>query len=92
MSEVIRLRGRVVKCRGLGRMSGDVELKRRLTALADECEVEGRVSGKKVIGSREGRMAEKDGDRIVETAVGARGAERGPTVRNILYGAWALSW
>lgn len=33
-------------------------------------------------------MAEKDGDQIVETAVEARGAERGPTVRNVL--VWSL--
>jgi hypothetical protein len=29
-------------------------------------------------------MAEKKGQTIVETAVEARGAERGPTVRNVL--------
>lgn len=33
-------------------------------------------------------MAERKGDRIVETTREARGAERGPTVRNIL--VWSL--
>jgi hypothetical protein len=33
-------------------------------------------------------MVEKDGARIVETAIEARGAERGPTVRNML--VWSL--
>jgi hypothetical protein len=34
-------------------------------------------------------MAEKKGETIVETAREARGAERGPTVRNVL--VWSLS-
>jgi hypothetical protein len=34
--------------------------------------------------SCEDSMVEKDGTRIVETAIEARGAERGPTVRNVL--------
>ena len=33
-------------------------------------------------------MVEKHGTRIVETAIEARGAERGPTVRNVL--VWSL--
>jgi hypothetical protein len=33
-------------------------------------------------------MAQKKGERIVETAIEARGAERGPTVRNVL--VWSL--
>jgi hypothetical protein len=33
-------------------------------------------------------MAEKKGETIVETATEARGAERGPTVRNVL--VWSL--
>ena len=33
-------------------------------------------------------MVEKEGETIVETAVEARGAERGPTVRNVL--VWSL--
>jgi hypothetical protein len=33
-------------------------------------------------------MAELDRDQIVETAQEARGAERGPTVRNVL--VWSL--
>jgi hypothetical protein len=33
-------------------------------------------------------MAEKKGQTIVETTVEARGAERGPTVRNVL--VWSL--
>jgi hypothetical protein len=33
-------------------------------------------------------MAEKKRDQIVETTTEARGAERGPTVRNVL--AWSL--
>lgn len=35
-------------------------------------------------------MAEKENGRVVETAVEARGAERGPTVRNVL--AWSLAF
>jgi hypothetical protein len=38
---------------------------------------------------REGNnVPEKQGDQIVETAIEARGAERGPTVRNVL--VWSL--
>ena len=33
-------------------------------------------------------MAKLENDQIVETAVEARGAERGPTVRNVL--VWSL--
>jgi hypothetical protein len=33
-------------------------------------------------------MVEKHGTRIVEMAIEARGAERGPTVRNVL--VWSL--
>jgi 4-hydroxybenzoate polyprenyltransferase len=33
-------------------------------------------------------MADRDQDQIVETAQEARGAERGPTVRNVL--VWSL--
>jgi hypothetical protein len=33
-------------------------------------------------------MVEKHGGQIVETAIEARGAERGPTVRNVL--VWGL--
>lgn len=33
-------------------------------------------------------VPEKTGDQIVETAIEARGAERGPTVRNVLI--WSL--
>ena len=33
-------------------------------------------------------MAQKKGETIVETATEARGAERGPTVRNVLI--WSL--
>ena len=33
-------------------------------------------------------MAEKHGRQIVETALEARGAERGPTMRNVL--VWSL--
>ena len=33
-------------------------------------------------------MAKKEDETIVETAVEARGAERGPTVRNVL--VWSL--
>jgi hypothetical protein len=33
-------------------------------------------------------MVEKHGTRLVETAIEARGAERGPTVRNVLL--WSL--
>jgi hypothetical protein len=33
-------------------------------------------------------MAKVENERIVETAVEARGAERGPTVRNVL--VWSL--
>jgi hypothetical protein len=33
-------------------------------------------------------MAQKKGEAIVETAIEARGAERGPTVRNVL--VWSL--
>jgi hypothetical protein len=36
----------------------------------------------------EAMMAERKGDRIVETTREARGAERGPTVRNVL--VWSL--
>jgi hypothetical protein len=34
-------------------------------------------------------MAERDGDQIVETTIEARGAERGPTVRNVY---WSEPW
>jgi hypothetical protein len=34
-------------------------------------------------------MVEKHGTRIVETTIEARGAERGPTVRNVLL-VWSL--
>lgn len=40
MSEVVGLREQVAKCRRLGRKSGDAEIERRLTALADEYEAE----------------------------------------------------
>ena len=33
-------------------------------------------------------MVEEHGDQIVETAIEARGAERGPTMRNVL--VWSL--
>lgn len=36
----------------------------------------------------ETRVAERNGDEIVETAQEARGAEPGPTVRNVL--VWSL--
>jgi hypothetical protein len=36
----------------------------------------------------QGRMAKREKDHIVETATEARGAERGPTVRNVL--VWSL--
>lgn len=35
-------------------------------------------------------MSENERGRIVETTVEARGAERGPTVRNVL--AWSLAF
>lgn len=35
-------------------------------------------------------MVEKNGDQIVETAIEARGAERGPTVRNVLVWSFGL--
>ena len=38
MSNIVRLREQVAKCRRLARMSGDAEIERRLTALADEYE------------------------------------------------------
>jgi len=38
MSEVERLREQADKCRQLARLSGDIEIERRLTALADEFE------------------------------------------------------
>jgi hypothetical protein len=38
MSEVERLRDKVDKCRQLARVSGDVEIERRLVALANEFE------------------------------------------------------
>lgn len=34
-------------------------------------------------------MAKHEGEPIVETAIEARGAERGPTVRNVL--VWSLA-
>jgi hypothetical protein len=34
-------------------------------------------------------MAKREGEQIVETAIEARGAERGPTVRNVL--VWSLA-
>jgi hypothetical protein len=40
MSEVERLRDKVEKCRQLARVSGDVEIERRLVALANEFEAE----------------------------------------------------
>ncbi|WP_291858308.1 hypothetical protein [Bradyrhizobium sp.] len=34
-------------------------------------------------------MAKRENEQIVETAIEARGAERGPTVRNVL--VWSLA-
>jgi hypothetical protein len=45
MSEVERLREKVEKCRQLASMSGDVEIERRLIALADEFEAKAVQAG-----------------------------------------------
>jgi hypothetical protein len=44
MSEVERLRDKVEKCRQLALVSGDVEIERRLVALANEFEAKVRPS------------------------------------------------
>jgi hypothetical protein len=45
MSEVERLRDKVDKCRQLARVSGDVEIERRLVALANEFEAKAVRAG-----------------------------------------------
>jgi hypothetical protein len=48
MSEVERLRDKVEKCRRLALVSGDIEIERRLVALADEFEAKAVRAGTQV--------------------------------------------
>jgi hypothetical protein len=41
-----------------------------------------------LFGSQEEKMAKQEHGQVVETAIEARGAERGPTVRNVL--VWSI--
>jgi hypothetical protein len=57
MSEVERLRDKVGKCRQLALVSGDVEIERRLLALADEFEARA-VRAEAQANCKRGRLAQ----------------------------------
>ena len=57
MSEVERLRDKVKKCRQLALASGDVEIERRLVALANEFEA-GAVRAGALANCKRGRLAQ----------------------------------
>jgi hypothetical protein len=57
MSEVERLRDKAEKCRQLALVSGDVEIERRLVALADEFEAKAVRAGAQA-NCRDGRLVQ----------------------------------